>query len=183
MKLLIISDTHLENKLLENIADKYQNMDFYIHCGDSSLNENNPLLNKYLVVHGNHDNPTMFNELIFFKLEQYNCMITHGNKFKVHYGNDLLLKYMNENNIDIVFHGHTHVPTNSHIKNKYIINPGSVMMNRGSYGFGTFAIVEISKNQVIAKYYNSSTFEECSDLVLNDGLIMLEKFKERNEEE
>lgn len=177
MQLLVLSDTHLQNDLLKKITDRYPNMDYYIHCGDSSLKNNNPLLTKYLTVNGNHDQLGTFNINIIFKAEKYRCLITHGNKFNIYYGNDQLITFMKKKHIDIAFHGHTHVPVCSVIENKYIINPGSVMINRGSYGFGTFAIVSIIKDNIDVKFYHSSTFEECTDLVLNDGKLMLEKFK------
>ena len=79
---------------------------------------------------------------------------------------------------DYGYNGRLLVPFNyTIIENKYIINPGSVMMNRSSYGFGTFAIVTIINDELEIKYYHSSTFEECTDLVLNDGILMLEEFK------
>ncbi len=48
MKLLVVSDTHLQNDLFEQITMKYPDMDFYIHCGDSSLERDNKLLKGYL---------------------------------------------------------------------------------------------------------------------------------------
>ena len=177
MKLLILSDTHLQNDLLKNITDKYPGMDYYIHCGDSSLKNDDPLLKKYLTVNGNHDRPGTFKTNIIFNAGKYRCLITHGNKFNIYYVNEQLLAFMKKKHIDIAFHGHTHVPAYTIIENKYIINPGSVMMNRSSYGFGTFAIVTIINDELEIKYYHSSTFEECTDLVLNDGILMLEEFK------
>ncbi|MCI9130455.1 YfcE family phosphodiesterase [Thomasclavelia cocleata] len=177
MQLLIISDTHLQNDLLKKITNHYPNMDYYIHCGDSSLEKNNPLLNKYLVVKGNHDKPGVFDTNIVFKVENYNCLITHGNNFNIYHGNEELISYMKKNNLDIAFHGHTHVPAYNIVDNKLIINPGSVMINRGSYGFGTYAIVKIVNSYIDVKFYHSITFEECSKKVLEEGILMLEEFK------
>lgn len=177
MKILVISDTHLKNKYLKRITDKYPDMDLYLHCGDSSLSHDDPLLEKYYTVNGNHDKKGMFPEKIIFMAKHYQCMICHGNLFNIYAGNDQLLNYMQKNDIDIVFHGHTHVPSCTIFNNKYIINPGSVMMNRGSYGFGTYAIVQITKNSLQINYYNSLTDEECSKKVLEDGKVMLEEFK------
>lgn len=177
MQLLVLSDTHLQNDLLKKITDKYPNMDYYIHCGDSSLENNDPLLSKYLTVNGNHDQLGTFKTNIIFTAGKYRCLITHGNKFNIYYGNEQLISYMKQNHLDIAFHGHTHVPAYTIIENKHIINPGSVMINRGSYGFGTFAIVTIDENNIDVKFYHSSTYEECSKDVLSDGLIMLEEFK------
>ncbi|WP_455683385.1 metallophosphoesterase family protein [Thomasclavelia sp.] len=177
MQLLIISDTHLQNDLLKKITDHYPDMDYYIHCGDSSLRKDDPLLKKYLVVKGNHDKLGTFDTNIIFKVKNYNCLITHGNNFNIYYGTEELVSYMKKNNLDIAFHGHTHVPAYSIVDNKLIINPGSVMINRGSYGFGTYAIVKIIENDIDVKFYHSTTFKECGEEILNDGLLMLEEFK------
>lgn len=176
MRILVISDTHLQNDLFKKINETYQNMDYYFHCGDSSLFKENPLLHKYHTVKGNHDEED-FPINIILNIGSYKCLITHGNSYNVYYGNDELYYFMLKNNIDICFHGHTHVPAYTKIDNKLIINPGSVMINRGSYGFGTFAIVEI-KNDIFVNFYNSETFEECTDMVLEDGKIILEEFKQ-----
>ena len=68
IRLLVLSDTHLQNELLKNITDKYPDMDHYIHCGDSSLKNNDPLLKKYLTVNGNHDQPGTFKTNIIFNV-------------------------------------------------------------------------------------------------------------------
>ncbi len=177
MKLLVLSDTHLQNELFKKITDKYPNMDYYVHCGDSSLEKEDPLLNKYYVVKGNHDNANFPLE-IRFAAGNYHCLIVHGHYYDVYRGDQTLYDYMVDNNIDICFHGHTHVPSLSIINSKYIINPGSVMINRGSYGFGTYAIVTLDDHGVNVAYYNHETHEECTELVLNDGKIYLEEFKQ-----
>lgn len=177
MQLLVVSDSHLQNDLLKNITNKYPNMDYYLHCGDSSLEKDDPLLEKYLTVNGNHDKLGTFKTNIIITAGKYNCLITHGNNFNIYYGNEQLLAYMNDYHLDIAFHGHTHVPSYYVANNKYIINPGSIMINRGNYGFGTYAIVTIDDNNIKVTYYHSSTFKECSKLVLRDGKLMLEEFK------
>lgn len=176
MKLLVVSDTHLQNDLFEQITMKYPDMDFYIHCGDSSLECDNKLLKGYLTVKGNHDEADFPLEIEFQK-DNYRFLVVHGQQHQVYQGDDYLYNYMVEHNINICFHGHTHVPSLSNINNHYIINPGSVMINRGSYGFGTYAIVTIENEIVDVKYYNSETYQECTDLVLSDGKLVLEEFK------
>ena len=178
MRLLIVSDSHMQNEHLQNITNSYPDMDYYLHCGDSMLENDDPLLEKYLTVNGNHDKPGTFVSKIIFRVGKYKCLITHGNDFNVYYGYDELIAFMNHNDLDIAFHGHTHVPAYNIIGNKHIINPGSILINRGSYGFGTFAIVTITDDNIIVNYYHHTYFKECNDLVLRDGMIMLEQFKQ-----
>lgn len=174
MKILCVSDSHLENDILKNITDHYKQMNCYIHCGDSSLPKDDPLLEKYYVVEGNHDYPD-FPQDIILQIGRYRCLITHGHHYKVYYGYDELLSYMDKENIDICFHGHTHVPTYYTNHDKIIINPGSTMINRASYGFGTYAIVTIDATVTI-QFYHHITHEECTELVLAEGKKTLQEF-------
>lgn len=175
MKILCISDSHLENAILKNITATYPSMDMYIHCGDSSLPVDDPLLDNYLVVKGNHDDAD-FKEEIIVSIAKYRCLIIHGNKWNIYKDYKDLLGYMEKNKIDICFHGHSHVPTFYQKNNKTIINPGSTMINRASYGFGTYAIVTI-EDTIEVKFYHHISHKECTKLAISDGKKTLQAFK------
>ena len=57
MRILVVSDSHMYNDILEDITKRWKNkVDLLVHCGDSSLLPDDPLLKDYnIVVHGNHD--------------------------------------------------------------------------------------------------------------------------------
>ena len=45
MKMLVVSDSHMYNDILEHITNKWKNkVDLLVHCGDSSLLPDDPLL-------------------------------------------------------------------------------------------------------------------------------------------
>ncbi|MFV0395290.1 MAG: metallophosphoesterase family protein [Coprobacillaceae bacterium] len=175
MKILCISDTHLENETFKSINDKYPDMDFYIHCGDSSLLKDDPLLKNYYVVKGNHDDEDFPLEIIL-TIGTRRCLVVHGHHHNVYREYETLLTYMSKENIDICFHGHTHIPTVFNNKDKYIINPGSVMINRASYGYGTYAIITI-EDTVNVSFYHHITHQECTEEVLQDGKETLDKIR------
>lgn len=179
MKVLCISDTHLENQIFEEINHKYPNMDYYIHCGDSSLTKKNSLLHKFDVVKGNHDEENFPLEVII-TIGEYRCLVAHGHKHDVYVGYHKILTCMEEQNIDICFHGHTHIPTVLSINNKYIINPGSAMINRANYGYGTYAIVTIENQHVDVTYYHHTKHQNCTQEVLMDGEKMLKNIRQSN---
>ncbi|MDD8048784.1 MAG: YfcE family phosphodiesterase [Thomasclavelia sp.] len=174
-KILVLSDTHLYNDIFDHF--NFNDFDYLIHCGDSSMDPNDELIKKFLTVNGNHDQDT-FPRLIVKKIEDMNVLITHGNDFNIYYGEEEILEYMEMNNLDVCFHGHTHVPNFIHKNNKYIINPGSTMMNRGEIGFGTYAIVIIDGKNLSITYYSSETFEAVplKDIIKNAAI--LEEYKE-----
>ncbi|WP_249030363.1 metallophosphoesterase family protein [Tannockella kyphosi] len=175
MKILVVSDSHLENEILENVIKKHPAMDAYIHCGDSSLKASDPLLKKFHVVLGNHDDD-------YFPLEKIisiggkKILILHGHKHNVYTDYQMIESYMLKNDIDLCLHGHTHIP--SYYKNDAItiINPGSLMINRASYGFGTYAIVTIDNN-IDVQFYHHITHDECSKKVLKNGRDTMNKIK------
>ncbi len=176
MKILCVSDSHLDNETLKNITSKYKEMDLYVHCGDSDIEADNPLLEKYYVVKGNHDHGE-FEDVIVVKKDNINIMLTHGHLFGIYEGYEKIINFMNEKDVQICFHGHTHIPAITNINNKLIINPGSTMFNRATYEFGTYAIISIDDN-IDIKYYHHKNHHECTNKVLEDGIVMLEKIKE-----
>ena len=172
MEVLVVSDSHMYNDILENITNKWKNkVDLLVHCGDSSLLPNDPLLKDYdIVVHGNHDEE-VFPHYVVYK----DIFVTHGNDYHVYAGYDELIKACKENHCTICFHGHTHVPTIQIHEGITFVNPGSAMINRGSYGYGTYAIVETEPFNVI--YYDSLDHHICNQEVLEEGMVLLDEFK------
>lgn len=174
MRYLVVSDTHMYNDIFENITKHfYEQVDIMIHCGDSSLPCHDPLLKGYHVVRGNHDTLEFPDKIILG-----NVLITHGHLFHVYHGYQELLDFCHQHHIKYCFHGHTHVPTYQIIEGIHFINPGSTMMNRGSYGFGTFALVSIEDDKIDVHFYHHTTFEEVDQVVLEEGLATLEEFKQ-----
>lgn len=172
MKILVVSDSHRFDDDLIRVVNKYKNkVDLMIHCGDSSLPIDDPLINEFdIAVQGNHD----FDPFPKYVVKD-NILVTHGHYYNVYSGYETLSQLCHENHTSICFHGHTHVPTHQIYKGIHFINPGCLMMNRGSYGYGTYAIVETNPLQV--HYYHHHTDEQC-DQIIEEGLELLEEFKE-----
>lgn len=182
MKILCVSDTHMYNDIFEGITKRYPDMDYYLHCGDSSLPVDSPLLKKYYVVKGNHDMDDFPLE-IRLRIYSYSCLLIHGHYHEVYQHGifkeyDILASYMKEHNIQLCFHGHTHIPTVFRKDNLCIINPGSVMMNRANYGYGTYAIITIENHIIDVQFYHHTNHRNCTEEVLRDGEETLKKFSQ-----
>lgn len=173
MKLLIISDSHMENQYLKEVTTRYRNeTNMEVCLGDTSLKADDPLLDPFtLIVHGNHD----FDDRFPYTITCNHVLLTHGHHYQVYQSYEPLLKAAKENGCDIVLHGHTHVPTHQIIDGVHMINPGSLMINRGSYAFGTYAILDTDTYEV--HFYHHETHEMVDDIVLDEGLRTLEEFK------
>ena len=174
MKILVVSDSHLFGDSLERITQKFKNkVDLMIHCGDSSLDIFNPLIRQYdIVVKGNHDDAPFPKYMI-----NDDICVTHGHFYNVYKSYDQLIELCHQNNCHVCFYGHTHVPTHQIHNHIHFINPGSLMMNRGSYAYGTYAIVEINDNELIVNFYHHLTDEVCPHSILEEGIELLEEFK------
>ncbi len=176
MKVLLISDSHLYNEILDHVLQNNQ-ADLIIHCGDSVFQQNEPLLEKMHVVRGNHDQDFLpIDEII--EIENHQCLITHGHCYNIYAGYETLYQHMIETNCDICFHGHTHVPYIKEYRHKFFINPGSIMFNRGQTNCGSYAIVNIDPETVDVHFYNSQTLEEIHQSLIKQNIAILNEFKE-----
>lgn len=171
MKILIMSDSHRDDEALANIIKKRSEVDLIIHAGDSCLDPDDPLLKGMLVVRGNHDFKPFAQYIVHSPF-----FICHGHTFGIYKDFDSVIHAAKENQCSIVIHGHTHIPYDDIHEGIRIINPGSVMFNRGSYGFGTYVIMD--SETLKARFYHHFTHQDVTDLVLDDGKKTLKEFRD-----
>lgn len=145
MKILLMSDSHGSLGNIQKIVDKYGvNADIIVHCGDAPREETN-WLTEYcraatvVCVRGNCDFSSCGKkDSEMLNVQGKNIMITHGHLFRAKYGLAGLAAAAEQRGADIVFFGHTHIPTDETIGNVRLINPGSC-----SYYHPTCAVVEL----------------------------------------
>ena len=173
MKILIVSDSHYYNESLDHVLNIHKNCEVKIHCGDSSLPADHTLIKEFdYVVKGNHDNEDYPIYSIF-----QNILITHGHIFDVYRSYDKLIELCHNHHCSICLHGHTHIPTIQTIDGITFINPGSLMMNRGSYGYGTYAILTIEDEKIDTKHYHYENDTIVPQSVYNESIELLEEIK------
>ncbi len=149
MKILIISDTHGFLWYLNEVLKKVGPIDMLIHCGDIQKDEepvktavNCPV---YMVA-GNNDLGTLLEKEIFLDIGKYYIMVTHGHRYSVGYGLDMLAASAKKKGADIVMFGHTHVPLIKKIDNVTLVNPGSITIPRQSGRRPSYAFMEIDRD-------------------------------------
>ncbi len=180
-KVLLISDSHFENDILEEVINYHQDIDLYIHCGDSSLPYHHALLNNFITVKGNHDEDDRFLTDRFTNINGIRTFITHGHLYHVYKSDEMLIEKAKKLKCTLILHGHTHIPEFKKIGPYTIINPGSLMFNRGNYGYGTYAIMTISDDlDIHCHFYHHITHEIVDEVVLSDGKEMLQMLRNRN---
>lgn len=168
-KMLLVSDSHRDDETLQNILNLYPDHTI-IHGGDSCMEKDDPMLNNVHVVIGNHDF-TPFDEIIY--LGSY--MICHGHTLGVYHGFERMIDLAKQHHCHTIIHGHTHIPYDSIEQGIRIINPGSTMINRGSYGFGTYAILNPETGEL--HFHHHETHEIVDDIVIPDGIKTLQDFR------
>jgi hypothetical protein len=145
MRILIISDTHRKNDNYLKILETIGKLDMVIHLGDVEGSE-------YIIqeaagcpvefVAGNND---FFSDLPSEKTLQigkYHVMITHGHRYYIGMGNEMLKKEAIANGADIVMYGHTHRPVIDISRDIIALNPGSLSYPRQENRKPSYIIME-----------------------------------------
>ena len=145
MKLLIVSDSHGHNELLDNLITDYKDVDIFLHAGDSEVPAHT--LFPFRVVKGNCD-------YYFETPKEYIIPTPFGNLLIRHKeeGNE---KFMKDHDIKFYVYGHTHVKKCKKKNGICYINPGSIVYPRD--GEASFAIVEIDENEAFVSFISLET--------------------------
>lgn len=155
MKLLVISDNHGDEDILEEVLSIYEDdIDRFIHCGDSEMSDVHPLWQQYSVVKGNMDRSNQFHDFKIEKVKGKPFFITHGHLYNVKFSRNKIVEEAKNADSSFAFYGHSHIPKVEKIDDIYAINPGSISQPRGSFPFGTYCIVEVSDQDQKVTYYS-----------------------------
>lgn len=146
MKLVLISDSHGNKSGIDKLFSTFQ-FDYLFFMGDGlgdiGLYEN---LDNVVVVSGNCDFFSRVPNERILELEDLKVLVTHGNKYGVKLGLGKLIEKAKQEEVDLVFYGHTHVRKYEKIGDIYFINPGKFAKNSGNESCGI--IVNIEEGEV-----------------------------------
>lgn len=144
---VVMSDSHSERHVIENIKARYANTASAIfHCGDSELPSDDKIWENVTVVAGNCDFDDGYDNFVTKNIEGKTILITHGHLFNVGFGLDKYSYFAEEKNADIALFGHIHRPVAQIIGKTLFLNPGSVAQPRGDYNIKMYAIVAVTEN-------------------------------------
>ena len=148
MKIVVVSDSHSNLTVLNDIVMKNYDADVFYHLGDSELPEY--LLNSYTCVRGNCD----YNDFPREKdciLEGFKIHLEHGNSLNFAINPE---QYIKEKKCDIFLFGHTHKKYVNKIWSTYVFNPGSITRPRDSE-IGTYLVLYLAKGQPVKHEFKS----------------------------
>lgn len=169
-KVLILSDSHGLTSEVEKIKQRYA-IENIIHCGDSELEMDHPVLKDMINVKGNCDFDANLPYIQQFELNKLNFFVTHGHLHDVSFHLQTLHDNADDKGAQIVCYGHTHVPGVQKIGNILFINPGSIRLPRQRKE-KSYAIMEWNNiNEIKIEFYTNSG-EKIDDLAYSTSLKM-----------
>lgn len=148
--IVIMSDSHSERKVIENIKVEYAGRaSAIIHCGDSELPSNDKIWQGLTVVAGNCDYDSGYKNVQLLQADGQRIVVTHGHLYGLNVMTLGNLPYLAEEEAaDIVCFGHIHRPVAEIIDNRLFLNPGSVAQPRGNWQIKMYAVIEIIEDSV-----------------------------------
>jgi putative phosphoesterase len=123
--------------------------DLVLHLGDGvrefeRLSETVESRSLFLAVRGNCDGVSEWPLERVFEREGFRFLMLHGHTHQVKHGTELLTRYAEAKEIDVVFYGHTHraedryLPAEGGTRPLRLFNPGSIgapWRDEASYGY------------------------------------------------
>ncbi|MCH5348295.1 MAG: metallophosphoesterase [Oscillospiraceae bacterium] len=149
MRIIVMSDSHGASAQLEKIISANKDADIFIHLGDGET-EIQSIRLKYpdidlRSVHGNCDFGMGTPLTLVVEAEGHRIFCTHGHRYGVKDGTEMLRSIAMDNDCDAVLFGHTHERYISCEDGIDIMNPGSCRLprdgNKPSYGY-----IDITEN-------------------------------------
>ena len=147
-KILIISDTHRKNDNYLNVLQMEGKLDMVIHLGDVEGSE-------YTIqaatdcpvemISGNNDFFSDFPSEKTLQIGRYRVMITHGHRYYIGMGNEMLKSEAVARGVDIVLYGHTHRPVIEISSSLITLNPGSLSYPRQENRRPSYIIMTIDE--------------------------------------
>lgn len=148
MRILIVSDTHRDNRNYFEVLERVKPVDMVIHCGDVegseyALSESADC--PVVIVAGNNDFFTELPKEREVNIGKYKVLITHGHNYYVSMGVERLKQEARARGMDIVMFGHTHRPYLDIENDLVTLNPGSLSYPRQEGRKPSFAIMETDR--------------------------------------
>ncbi len=149
-KVVVMSDNHGYDEAIRKVKELEPDADYYIHCGDSCTS--NPfVLDDMICVKGNNDYYLDLPRYAKIQIEDLKVLITHGQYYGYFNREKQMRQDLKEQGCDVLFSGHTHVPSFLEKHHHYYLNPGSLTLPRGGSG-PSYAVVYIDGKKLKAEF-------------------------------
>ena len=143
MKILLISDSHGKNDIIDKLYKMYPNMDLYLHAGDSCTDSFS--LFPFQSVRGNCDYD-------YNMMDRFFTSTPYGNLLMKHVPN-MDIEELKKLNVKIYIFGHLHERHFYQEEGIYFISPGSTSREKDQYPNG-YMILDITSEKVQAEFFD-----------------------------
>lgn len=165
MKILIVSDSHGHNELLDDLIRKYKDVDLFLHAGDSEVPPHT--LFPFRVVKGNCD--------YYFELEKEYIIPSPFGNILLRHKEDAHEKYLQDNDIKFYIHGHTHVKSAYSKRGICYIDPGAICYPRDTCA--SYAILDSEEQESLVTFYRLEDHKELKQYRVYMGVPKKEETK------
>lgn len=156
-KIVVMSDNHGDDTMMEYIMMSEPGADYYVHCGDSEATYQQ-LLNGFICVKGNNDWALDLPNEAKLLIEGVPILITHGQQLS-YFNRELAMNdILTRNQCRILLCGHTHMPMFQKDGLLYYINPGSTSLPRGGSS-RSYCIVTLDGENVECEFKEIDLFK------------------------
>ncbi|WP_445489611.1 metallophosphoesterase family protein [Niallia sp. 03133] len=154
MKVLIVSDSHGFVEEVGKLKTRHkEEVDLFLHCGDSELPASEKVMEGYETVRGNCDYEEKYPNELVKEVNGAKIFVTHGHLYGVKSSIANLSYRAKEVGAQIACFGHSHFLGMEMLNNILFINPGSLRMPRGRME-KTYVILTIEKNKYTTEVYD-----------------------------
>lgn len=163
MKLLVMSDSHGDRAVVEEIASHYKGqVDAIFHNGDSELEAYDNIWQGIHVVGGNCDLDAAYPDHKVVEVKGLHISQTHGHLFGINFSWQRLDYWAQETNADLCLYGHLHVPAAEKRGKTLFVNPGSVRQPRGLIQEKLYALITVTEDDIRVEWHrlDHETYQE-----------------------
>lgn len=145
MKVLIVSDSHGHNELLDDLIRENKDVDIFLHAGDSEVPSHT--IYPFRTVKGNCD--------YYFDMQKELIIPSPFGNILLRHKEDASEKYLKEHDVKIFIYGHSHVKCCKKKNDICYINPGSLTYPRDEQT--SYAILENDEKECFCTFYDLET--------------------------
>lgn len=152
MLIAVVSDSHNNNKAIEDLKNYITKADVLLFLGDGEsdiVKIKESFKGDIYAVSGNCDMYSKNPQELVLEIGGKRIFMSHGHKYNVKYSYDNIYYKGREVGADIILFGHTHIPIIEEDNGIIMMNPGSLSRGAGIAGrsLGYIEIVE-NKNPI-----------------------------------
>lgn len=145
MKVVLMSDSHGRNDVVDKIIEMNQDAVRFFHCGDIECDEF--IYPDMVTVAGNNDYYGNYPQQLIFTLGTHKILMMHSHRCFA-YGRGRfqgISEMAKKEGCDTVFFGHTHVAFDEVVDGVRLINPGSLYYSRDCRPI-SYCVIEVNND-------------------------------------